>query len=122
MTAAVVRAAHDYVIENSGGLSGEYENLLEGALGAVWQAYSYEQIQDEIHLATWTAHALTVSHSFTDGNKRTALLVMDMLLYGMGVEVCLPAEDTADVIEAVADGKLDRDDLDRFVREQLDED
>lgn len=110
----MVRELHDDVLEPEE-LDGEYDGRLEGTLGGVESAYHYDQFDDPVTLAAWYAHALAVGHCFTDGNKRTALQVLDLVLNIHGIDIELPQEDIADVIEWVAAGDLERDDLIEYV-------
>lgn len=77
---------HDYIIENSGGLSG-YENLglLESVIGHMKNEWYYPEIEDK---ATYLCYSVIKNHSFNDGNKRSSIVLTSYFLEINGLDYC----------------------------------
>lgn len=109
---------HDDVLNTQelAGLAGD--KSLEGALGRIDFRISYGQIQDEFDLAAAYAAAISQSHVFNDGNKRTAFAVMDMVLILHGVVKVWNQQEVGDMIIKIAQGHLDEHELAIWLRQQ----
>jgi len=69
---------HDWLIKNSGGLSGINNlGLLESALEHIQNDLYYPEIQDKL---THIVFAINKFHAFTDGNKRSSIALGAYLL------------------------------------------
>ena len=97
---------HDDVLESSPGLKGIAGNKsLESALNRIEFHQTYGKMTDLFEIAALLTEALAQGHVFLDGNKRTAFLSVITFLEYNGFELQAP-EDTADIIEALAEKKL----------------
>ena len=83
-----VIAAHDEILlEIPIGLEGVDREELEGALARPQHQILYNNVDDIFEIAAWYAVAISKAHAFSDGNKRTALVVMLAYLDMQGVEI-----------------------------------
>lgn len=66
-------------------------------------------------------HGMVSNHGFVDGNKRTALLLVRLLIARSGYDLILSKEDAPidDLVVAVAEGALSFDDLVDWFRPRL---
>jgi len=114
MNKSTVLLLHQFYIDELGGLHGiRDEGLLESALAMPFMTF------DEIELyptleekAARLCYGLVKNHPFIDGNKRTGAACMESLLELNGINLFYNDEDElADCILAVAEGKMNDDDL-----------
>ncbi|MEK0085557.1 type II toxin-antitoxin system death-on-curing family toxin [Benzoatithermus flavus] len=117
---AVVLAIHDEQIAEHGGAAGVRDlGLLESALARPQHLAAYEPEVDLAALAAAYAYGITRNHPFVDGNKRVALVVLELFpeLNGHRLE----AEDADCVVtfSALAAGDLSEEALADWVRERL---
>lgn len=108
---------HDTTINLNGGTTGILnESNVEGCIAKVTNTYFGFSPYEDIHSkATALLECLTKSHPFADGNKRTALQAIHLLLELNGL-VFRPDEATQDRCKEVAQCKHDFDDLERWIR------
>lgn len=102
-----VMAIHDHVLsdhELTGLAGGKY---LDGALGRVENRLSFGLIEDVFALAASYAAAISQANCFNDGNKRTAFLVMDVVLDLNGVQMSWDTELIGQKMVLLAQSKLD---------------
>ncbi len=64
-------------------------------------------------------HGIVSNHGFADGNKRTALNLVELLVQRSGYEFVESDEIVADTITAVARGKLEYEDLAEWFHQRL---
>jgi len=115
-----VLAIHDEQLAEHGGLSGIRDlGAVESALARPRNLASYEQCEDLARLAAAYAYGIARNHGFSDGNKRTALVTMDLFLMLNGYELeSSPAENVLTIL-GVADGTLSEDDLTKWIRNNI---
>ena len=107
ITVAIATAIHDEVIYEFGGLSGlRDQGLLESALDRPRNLLAREPRCSIFQLAATLCVGIAKNHSFTDGNKRTALLATRAFLYLNGEELEPKQDDEVMTLVAVADGSL----------------
>jgi len=88
-----------YILENGKGLKGSADrSKLEGALARIDNAIIYEGLDDVFEIASKYVAAIAASHSFSDGNKRTALAVCLEYLSLNDYELTLDEEKLADTL------------------------
>ena len=107
LTVDDVIAVHDYVLSDheSQGLAGG--KFLDGALNRVENRLHYGLIADVFDLGAAYAAVIAQAHCFNDGNRRTALQVMDVVLDLNGVQMAWEAEVIGWKIVLLAQSKLD---------------
>ncbi|VAX17351.1 Death on curing protein, Doc toxin [hydrothermal vent metagenome] len=89
------------------------EGALESALAKPENLLSYGN-PSIFDLAAAYGYGIVQNHPFTDGNKRTGLLVSALFLYLNGWELDAPEAVTADLIFRLADGKVTQKSLSRW--------
>ena len=113
---ADVIAAHDEAL-TYGGLAGLVSiDSIESAIGRPYSGY-HRSISSK---AAALLEALVQNHGFTDGNKRTALLVTDLFIRRSGYELTLiNGERFDDLIVSVAEGIVSFDELKAWFKNRL---
>ena len=64
-------------------------------------------------------HGIVSNHGFADGNKRTALYLVELLVQRSGYEFVESDEVVADTVTAVARGELDYEGLAEWFLQRL---
>lgn len=117
---AVVLAVHDEQLAEHGGATGLRDRgLLESALARPRNLAAYDEEAGVAALAAAYAFGIARNHPFLDGNKRTALVVLELFLELNGH--ALGADDAACVATMLrlASGDLEEAALAAWVRESL---
>ena len=112
----VIRAVHEEQLAEHGGAAGTRDaNLLESALARPLQLAACGE-PDAAALAASYGHGLARNHPFIDGNKRTALVAVELFLALNGL--ALTADDAACVLTMldVAAGEISEETLAGWVR------
>ncbi|MDD3325033.1 MAG: type II toxin-antitoxin system death-on-curing family toxin [Sulfurospirillaceae bacterium] len=101
---------HDWIIDNSGGLHGYHEiGLLDSALEHIQNDMYYPTFQEKLkHLV----YAVNKFHPFSDGNKRSSLVLGAYFLKINGYDYCVRkfVQEMEEIVVWLAEGKI-RDDL-----------
>ena len=112
-------AYHNDQIAQHGGLTGiRDQGLLESALSRPQMKAQFGDI-DLATLGAAYAYGLARNHPFLDGNKRTALVVMETFLVLNGFEIAADNVEVVAVMLSVAAGEVSEDDLVLWLRSQL---
>ena len=116
LTVEHIIAIHDEVLElhELQGMAGD--KSLEGALSRVENRLKYGLIEDIYSLAASYATAISQTHCFNDGNKRTAFQVMDIILDLNGVNAIWDVEEVGQKIVLLSQSRLDESDLAQWLR------
>ena len=119
LTQRVVRYLHHRSIIDFGGHAGAVnEELFEAALARP----RHKLADEDPDLATLVAaygYALARSHCFTDGNKRVALLAIDVFLQINGQQLTAPEPEPFVMVARLAGGELDENELADWIRANL---
>lgn len=101
------------LISEHGGLSGPpRQGDLEAALGRPRNLHAYDETAATLpRLAAAYGYAIARGHCFPDGNKRLALATIDVVLRMNGLAMTAPEADAVHVIQSLAAGELDEDEL-----------
>jgi len=100
---------HDYIIENSGGLTGAKDlGLLHSTLDFVQDDIYYPELADKV---SYLFYSINKNHAFNDGNKRSsiALSAYFLELNGLDYLVSKFIALMENIAVDVADNKIDRD-------------
>ena len=106
-------AIHDDLIDAFGGSLGIRDlGLLESALAQPQASFFGDLLHPTIkeQAAAYLYH-ICKNHSFVDGNKRTALGVMEAFLGMNNHELIISEQDLENLVLNVANGKLSKSDL-----------
>jgi len=115
---AVISIQAELIAEH-GGLAGPPRlGDLEAALGRPVNLHPYAESPPSLpRLAAAYGFALARGHCFPDGNKRVALVIIDVFLRINGLELAADETDAVATIQSLAAGELTEDDLARWVTE-----
>jgi death-on-curing protein len=116
VTIADVLEAHETALEYGGAPGINNFTLIESAIGRPYTGY-YRPIYKK---AAALAHSLCRNHGFTDGNKRTALISVELLLDRSGYQfVDLPSDTLVDIFVEVAIGNINIDELSDWFKARI---
>lgn len=117
----LVYAVHEVQLARHGGLDGiRDQNAVESALSRPEQLHVYgHPPPDAAQLAAAYAYGLARNHGFSDGNKRTAWVVARVFLADNGASLQFSEVDAIRVMQAVAAGLLDEEQLAHWFRQRL---
>ena len=88
------------------------EGLLASAVNSPFQTFGGEELYPTIwDKAAQLAYGLAKNHGFVDGNKRTAIHAMLMLLIINNVSIEYSQEEIVSLAVDIADGKLEPSDI-----------
>jgi death-on-curing protein len=117
---AVARAIHDEQLAQHGGAAGlRDEAALASAIARPQDLAAYAADADVAALAAAYAHGLARNHPFTDGNKRTALVVCELFLALNGRVLAASDAECVETFFALAAGALTEEALAAWVRGNL---
>ena len=103
---------HRQLIAEYGGLEGSPDlNALESTLARPRNRLQYDPDSSLAELAACYGFGLTQNHCFPDGNKRIALVCIDVFLQVNGSELVVSEVDAAHTIWEVAAGAISEEDL-----------
>ena len=113
----VARAVHDLLIERTGGTPGILsEGQLESTAARPQQLFAHEA--SKIHrLAACYAYGLVKNRCFIDGNRRTALSVLDIFLQLNGYRLSAYEIAAVTVMRAVAADEMSEDKLSQWIED-----
>lgn len=95
-------------------------SLAESALAAPFAGFGGEDFySDPITRAAVLASRIVRNHPLPDGNKRVALILMDVHLQSEGFEFDAEPEAIDEVFRALAPRSLTEDDFARWLREHV---
>ena len=108
--------AHDQALAFGGRQGVVSQHLIESALGRAYCGY-YPSIADK---AAVILHGVVSNHGFADGNKRTAWLLVVLLIDRSGYRLRIAAEERVDdLVVAVASGQCALDKLQTWFAQRL---
>jgi death-on-curing protein len=115
----VLLAAHDEQLQEHGGATGiRDEGLFDSALARPQNLAAYGE-PDASALAASYAFGLAKNHAFVDGNKRIALVALELFLELNGFELAAEDAQCVIVILSLASGAFSEDDLAAWIRRHL---
>ncbi len=92
-------------------------SLAESALAAPFASFGgHDFYADPVVRATVLGSRLMRNHPLPDGNKRVALILMDIYLQGEGLDLCATAEGIDRVFRAVASRSLSEEAFAEWLR------
>lgn len=120
LSKAVVLAAHEEQLSEHGGAVGlRDDGLLEAALARPKHLLSYTEPEPDIPaLAASYAFGIARDHPFTDGNKRTSLVVAETFMLLNGVELEAGDAELLSTWLLLAEGEISESNLAAWLRER----
>jgi death-on-curing protein len=114
----VILHFHEQLIQLYGGSLGiRNEQLLDSALEQPKTTFNGSYLHDNIFkMAAAYGFHLCKNHSFVDGNKRIALVAMDIFLQKNGHEITAPEKEAYKIIIALSSGELSKDELTNWLK------
>lgn len=113
---------HDWIIEHSGGLPGlKDQGQLESVLHHIQNDDYYPSFDAKLaHLV----FGINKFHAFNDGNKRSSLTLGAYFLTLNGYDYCVPqfVLQMENIVVALAEGRIDKDLLQRLIISLIEED
>jgi len=107
LTARDLIQIHDDILASSGGLPGLRSiGAVESMLQRAQNVAHYEETQDFVRLAATLGFAIAEGHVFNDGNKRTALIAVDVFCDINDYDVLALPLEFADRLVAIASGAM----------------
>jgi len=108
---------HEAIIAEHGGMSGLRDpNLLSSSLARPQNLFFYNPEASLFDLAA--AYGFAKNRPFLDGNKRTALVVIDVFLRINGYRLIAPEPTTAEIILQLAAGAIDQNPLATWIADK----
>lgn len=121
LTAADLLLIHESLLYQFGGMSGVTEagyGRLEGAVAVPQQsAFGAEVYESVAEKAAALCVAISRAHPFSDGNKRVALVAMDLFLTLNGHTLHADNNAAYEAMIGLAAGEIDRDGLIAWVQQ-----
>lgn len=117
LTIAEVLYLHRMVIAQSGGSSGIRDlSGLESAIAQPMATFAGSDLYSGVaEKATALCFSLVLNHPFVDGNKRVGHAAMETFLVLNGFDLSAPVPEQEELILALANGSLAREELRRWV-------
>lgn len=118
LNAGLVKALHQGLLSNYGGLYGTVrDDLLETALAKPLQLLAYKKPKPNLfELAAAYGFGFARLHAFSDGNKRVALATIDVFLQVNGFELEVAEPEAVLIIQDLAAGRLSEAELAAWVK------
>jgi death-on-curing protein len=115
----ILLAAHDEQLEEHGGASGIRDRgLFESAMARPQNLPAYGE-PDATALAAAYGFGLAKNHAFVDGNKRTALVALELFLELNGFVLTADDRQCVVIMLSVASGAFSEDELADWIRRHL---
>jgi len=110
---------HNQLIQTYGGSFGiRDEDLLDSALKQAKATYEGKFLHNTIYkIAAAYGFHLCNNHPFVDGNKRIALVAMDIFLQRNGFEIIASEKETYTLIMALSTGELTKKELSEWLED-----
>ncbi len=123
LSSADLIAIHELLISRMGGMAGITEagfgRLDQAAAAPQLSAFGAELFEDEQSKAAALCYAIVRGHPFSDGNKRVALVALDVFLTSNGYELTATNDQAYEIMMALAAGKMKRDALIEWVKQNV---
>ena len=126
LSSADLIAIHELLIARMGGMAGITEagfgRLDQAAAAPQLSAFGAELFVDEQSKAAALCHAIVRGHPFSDGNKRVALVALDVFLTQNGYTLTATNDQAYETMMALASGDMERAALIAWVKQNVERD
>ena len=115
---AEVEKIHDILIEKFGGLKGIRDHgILDSAINRPYQTFDGEDLYpDPVDKAAAIFESIISNHPFVDGNKRTAYVLMRLLLLEHKLDLATVEETKYDLVITAAKGELSFEQIKSWIK------
>ncbi|MFZ9982829.1 MAG: type II toxin-antitoxin system death-on-curing family toxin [Cyclobacteriaceae bacterium] len=116
-----VEKIHDILIENFGGGKGiRDKGLLESAINRTFQTFDGQDLYpDPVDKAAAIFESIIANHPFVDGNKRTAYVLMRLILKSNNLDIRLGQNEKYDFVIRSASGQVSFDQIRAWIKDNL---
>src|SRR5687767_9272279 len=116
ITFSEVITIHDLLIEKTGGSSGiRDQGILESALGRPYQTFDQAELYPHpVDKAAALFESVISNHPFVDGNKRTAYVLMRLMLQEYDQDIVADEDSKYDFVISAASGKYKFDQIQKW--------
>jgi death-on-curing protein len=116
-----VEKIHDILIENFGGSKGIRDRgALESAINRPYQTFDGQDLYpDPANKAAAIFESIISNHPFVDGNKRTAYVLMRLMLLENLLDITTGQEEKFDFVISAANGELTFDQIGKWIKDHL---
>ena len=116
-----VEKIHDILIERFGGANGiRDKGILESAIGRPFQSFDGKDLYpDPVDKAAAIFESIVSNHPFVDGNKRTAYVLMRLILKRNQLDIEVDQDTKYDFVIKAAKGELTFDKIKSWIRNNL---
>ena len=111
MKAAALALHNEQLVEHGGAEEIRDETLFDSAMAKPQNVFAYEEDVTLPRLAASYAFGIARNHAFTDGNKRTALVVSVLFLNLNGWDIAADKQDVLSTFLRLAEGSLSEQEL-----------
>ena len=116
-----VENIHSILIERFGGTSGIRDSGgLESAINRPFQTFDQRELYaTPVEKASAIFESLISNHPFIDGNKRTAYVLMRLILFEYGLDIKADENKKYDFVIAAAKGEIKFDQIKEWIEDNL---
>ena len=116
-----VEKIHDILIDRFGGAKGiRDKGILESAIGRPFQTFDGKDLYpDPVDKAAAIFESIVSNHPFVDGNKRTAYVVLRVILKRNQLDIEVDQDLKYDFVIKAAKGELTFDKIKTWIRNNL---
>jgi death on curing protein len=116
-----VEKIHDILIEKFGGLKGiRDQGALDSAINRPYQTFDGQDLYPEpTDKAAAIFESIISNHPFIDGNKRTAYVLMRLMLLSNEIDIHVAQEEKFNFVIKAAEGKLNLDQIRAWISKYL---
>jgi death-on-curing protein len=116
-----VEKIHDILIDKFGGAKGiRDKGLLESSINRPFQTFDGQELYPSaVDKAAAIFESIITNHPFIDGNKRTAYVLMRLMLKNHNIDINLGQNDKYDFVIKAASGQLTFDQIKTWINNNL---
>ena len=116
-----VEKIHDILIDKFGGAKGiRDKGLLESSINRPFQTFDGQELYPSpVDKAAAIFESTITNHPFIDGNKRTAYVLMRLMLKNHDIDINLGQNDKYDFVIKAANGQVTFDQIKTWIKDNL---
>jgi len=116
-----VEKIHDILIDKFGGAKGiRDKGLLESSINRPFQTFDGQELYpDPVDKAAAIFESIKTNLHFIDGNKRTAYVLMRLMLKSNNIDIQLGQDDKYDFVIKAASGQVTFDQIKTWIKDNL---